>query len=96
MASGPTSRAEDPRGQQDPRGNTHAAQAGAGGKQGHALRQPNEHDESADSQSGGTAGATAVGRQAHHDATSGQQDTDRGPVADKVYRDNLRGSKGSR
>ncbi len=91
MARGPSSSAEGPRHQ---RGNTHAQQPEAEDRSGHQMRQPNEHDTSADSQAGANAGAAAVGRQAHKDVTSGQQDTDKGPVADKVYHDHLRGDRG--
>lgn len=46
-------------------------------------RLPHEHDESTDSQR--SAAPTEVGKQAHDDLKSGQQDTDRAPVTDDTY-----------
>ena len=43
-------------------------------------RQPNEPDESADSQSRGEASQERVGELARKDVESGQVDTDKGPV----------------
>lgn len=52
---------------------------------GRVPRTPNEHDTSADSQKAQSGGNNTVGKVAHDDATSGEQDTDKGPVMDKVY-----------
>ncbi|MDA7418732.1 hypothetical protein PGB34_20355 [Xenophilus arseniciresistens] len=51
-----------------------------------APRLPHEHDQSADSQSPTDGQPTRVGRQAHEDVERGLQDTDRGPVMDKLRR----------
>jgi hypothetical protein len=76
--------------QQHDRGNTRAQQQDTPAKADHAPRQPNERDESADSQSSQAAGNRAVGKLAHDDVTSGRQDTDRGPVVDQVYNQGVR------
>lgn len=58
-------------------------------------RLPHERDESSDQQSSSSAAGSAVGRQAHADKASGQVDTDRGPVLDKVYNEKVgRGAEG--
>jgi hypothetical protein len=56
-----------------------------------APRLPHERDQSSDSQQNldGT-GAQRVGRQALEDVERGVVDTDRGPVADRVYKDKLK------
>lgn len=51
-----------------------------------APRLPHEHDQSADSQSPTDGKPTPVGRQAHEDLERGLQDTDRGPVLEKLGR----------
>ena len=48
-------------------------------------RLPHEHDESADSQQP-EATAHDIGKRAFDDLQAGRVDTDRGPVADRVYR----------
>jgi hypothetical protein len=55
-------------------------------------RQPHERDESADTQAPEASGLD-VGRRAHADVQQGQQDTDRGPVLDKVYNEQVRTDK---
>jgi len=50
---------------------------------------PHERDESSHSQAQGTAGQQAMGKKALRNATDGSADTDRGPVADKVYNETL-------
>ena len=57
-------------------------------------RTPNERDTSADSQKDSQPADDAVGKAAQKDMESGRQDTDRGPVTDKVYNDKVR--EGSR
>ena len=56
-----------------------------GERQQRAPRMPHEHDESADSQTGGEASAQQIGKIAHDDVESGQVDTDKGPVLDRTY-----------
>lgn len=65
------------------KGDTRTAQQETEG--GRVPRTPNEHDTSADSQKGRQPGNNEVGKAAHQDATNGTQDTDKGPVMDKVY-----------
>jgi hypothetical protein len=48
-------------------------------------RTPNEHDESADSQSSEQPGAQRIGELAHEDLRQGRKDTDKGPVLDATY-----------
>lgn len=55
-------------------------------------RLPHEADTSSDSQRHPGGGAPEVGRQAHEDLQRGLVDTDRGPVADKVYNEKLKPS----
>jgi len=69
-------------------GQTHADQQDGGERD--TPRTPNEHDTSADSQAAAQANGNEVGKAAHDDATSGRQDTDRGPVTDRVYNDKVR------
>ncbi|KAF1043240.1 hypothetical protein [Xylophilus sp.] len=60
-----------------------------------APRLPHERDQSADQQDSESAQGTEKGRQAYADKQSGQQDTDKGPVLDKVYNDEVgRGAEG--
>lgn len=60
-----------------------------------APRLPHERDESSDQQNGDSAEGARIGRQAHADTQSGQVDTDRGPVLDKVYNEKVgRGAEG--
>ncbi len=49
-------------------------------------RIPNEHDQSADSQSSMEPTGKQVGKLAHQDVQQGKQDTDRAPVTDAVYK----------
>jgi hypothetical protein len=55
-----------------------------------APRLPHEHDQSSDSQENQDGSAPRVGRQALEDVERGLVDTDRGPVADRVYNDKLK------
>ena len=65
------------------KGDTRSAQPET--EAGQVPRTPNEHDTSADSQTAGQSDKNKVGKAAHNDATNGTQDTDKGPVMDKVY-----------
>lgn len=53
-------------------------------------RLPHELDISSDSQRHPGGGAPRVGRQAHADLERGLVDTDRGPVADRVYNEKVK------
>jgi hypothetical protein len=53
-----------------------------------------EQDESSDSQASATPQQGEVGRQAHEDATGGRSDTDKGPVMDQVYNQQLAPDRG--
>lgn len=55
-----------------------------------APRLPNEHDQSSDSQQTQDGQPPEVGRKAHDDVERGAVDTDRGPVADRVYNDKVK------
>jgi hypothetical protein len=55
-----------------------------------APRLPNERDQSSDSQQTQDGGPPEVGRKAHDDVERGVVDTDRGPVADRVYNDKVK------
>ena len=55
-----------------------------------APRLPHEHDQSSDSQQNQDGTAPRVGRQAFNDVERGVVDTDRGPVADRVYNDKVK------
>ncbi|CAA2101157.1 hypothetical protein [Variovorax paradoxus] len=55
-----------------------------------APRLPHEHDQSSDSQHTQDGQAPEVGRKAHDDVERGMVDTDRGPVADRVYNDKVK------
>lgn len=57
---------------------------------GSAPRLPHEHDQSSDSQQTTDGQPTREGKQALKDIESGQVDTDRGPVTDKVYNDKVK------
>lgn len=59
---------------------------------GRAPRQPNERDESADSQAASSATMAEQGQRAHQDA--GGVDTDRGPVLEHLYDHTLRTGPG--
>ena len=50
-----------------------------------APKMPHEHDESADSQQAGNVSTAQIGKQAFEDIDSGQVDTDRGSVTQRVY-----------
>jgi len=56
------------------------------------ARQPNEHDESADSQAADSASIREMGQVAHDATIRGQQDTSRAPEADAAYRRMRKGS----
>jgi hypothetical protein len=64
------------------KGNTVTAQ---GENQVPKARQPNERDESADSQAADSASIRHMGKVAHDAATSGQQDTSKGKEMDATY-----------
>ena len=51
---------------------------------------PHERDQSSDSQQNVDGTAPEVGRQALEDIESGKVDTDRGPVADRVYNEKVK------
>ena len=55
---------------------------------------PHEQDESSRSQASATPQQKDVGRQAYRNATDGTADTDRGPVADKVYNEKVAPDRG--
>lgn len=67
-------------------GRTSASRSTQGEASGVQPRLPNERDESADSQAGGTPGAQAMGRQALRDLERGLADTSMAPVTDRTYR----------
>jgi hypothetical protein len=48
-------------------------------------RQPNDRDESADSQAAGEPTGRRIGAIAHDDLAQGQVDTDKGPVLEAAY-----------
>ena len=56
-----------------------------GDNQAPKARQPNEHDESADSQAADSETIREMGRIAHEAEASGQQDTSRGQESDATY-----------
>ena len=66
-------------------GNTKVEQGGES-----KPRLPHEHDESSDSQQSQGGEPTEVGKRAHEDVERGVVDTDRGPVADRVYREKVK------
>ena len=55
-----------------------------------AQRLPHENDQTAENQDTPDGQPTAEGKQAHKDVESGQVDTDRGAVTDRVYNDKLK------
>ena len=57
---------------------------------GSAPSLPHERDQSSDSQQTPDGKPTPDGKQALKDIESGQVDTDRGPVTDKVYNDKVK------
>jgi hypothetical protein len=65
------------------KGDTHWSQVAGEGPE--APKQPNERDESADSQTGESLPTDPLAKAAYADAAGPQQDTDRAPVTDKVY-----------
>jgi len=70
-------------GAQPGRGDTVTAQ---GENQAPKARQPNEHDESADSQAADSPDIDAMGQIAHDATVKGQQDTSRAQESDAAYR----------
>ncbi len=56
-----------------------------GERQKPSLRQPNERDESSDSQQRAEASQQRMGSVAHESMQRGQTDTDKGPVLDATY-----------
>jgi hypothetical protein len=66
-------------------GNTKIEQGGDS-----APRLPHEHDQSSDSQEAQDGQPPEVGRRGHDDIERGTVDTDRGPVADRVYNDKVK------
>ena len=61
--------------------------------EGNVGRLPHERDESTDSQPAAESTNRQQGEQAHADVTSGLVDTDRGPVTDQLYNDQVRTEK---
>jgi len=55
---------------------------------------PHEHDESSRSQTAATPQQREIGRKAYDSATDGSTDTDRGPVMDQVYNDQVAPHRG--
>ena len=55
-----------------------------------APRLPHERDESSDSQEAQDGQTPEVGRKGYEDIERGSVDTDRGPVADRVYNDKVK------
>ncbi len=83
-------RTKDPAQPSDPlrdagSGNTKIEQGGDS-----APRLPHEHDQSSDSQEAQDGQPPEVGRKGHEDIERGSVDTDRGPVADRVYNDKVK------
>jgi hypothetical protein len=56
---------------------------------------PHEQDESSHSQARDTAAQESVGRQAYDNATDGTVDTDKGPVIDRVYNEEVAPRRGA-
>jgi len=65
------------------KGDTQWSQVGGEGPA--APKQPNEHDESADSQAGDGMQADPMAQAAYADAVGPQEDTSRGEVTDRIY-----------
>ncbi|CAN7195324.1 hypothetical protein LJR069_000500 [Variovorax paradoxus] len=83
-------RTKDPADPSDPLrdaggGNTKTRQGGDS-----APRLPHERDESSDSQQTPNGKPPEIGRKGHEDIERGSVDTDRGPVADRVYNDKVK------
>lgn len=55
-----------------------------------APRLPHEHDQSSDSQQSQDGSAPRIGQQAYDDIERGMVDTDRGPLADRVYNEKVK------
>ncbi len=55
---------------------------------------PHEADQSSHSQESATPAQKDVGKKAFDNATDGTQDTDRGPLMDKVYNEKVAPSRG--
>lgn len=72
------------------------ATRGADGRAGPRVEPslPHEHDESARSQASATPRHAEIGRQAMADELGPSEDTDRGPVLDKVYHDKVATDRG--
>ena len=69
------------------KGYTHWSQVAGEGLE--APKQPNERDESADSQTGEGLQTDPLASAAYADAAGPQQDTDRAPVTDQVYNESV-------
>ena len=67
------------------KGNTRTQQS-----HGSVARLPNERDESVDSQPPNAPVDNVVSQAAYRDAVGRQTDTDRGPMVDKLYNDQVR------
>lgn len=50
-----------------------------------APKLPHERDESSEDQQAREVSTSRVGKQAFHDVDNGQVDTDKGPVAERLY-----------
>ena len=72
------------------------AARGADGRDGPSIEPalPHELDESARSQASATPRHAEIGRQAMADELSPSEDTDRGPVLDKVYHEKVATDRG--
>ena len=82
-----------------PKANRTATEPAKDGTDGHtkveqngetAPRMPHERDQSSESQKNPGGEATEVGKQAFKDVESGAVDTDRAPVTDKVYKEQVK------
>ncbi|MCK9686124.1 hypothetical protein [Scleromatobacter humisilvae] len=60
----------------------------------HEPSLPHEQDESSSSQASATPQHQEVGRKAYDDATDGSADTDKGPVMDKLYNEQVAPHRG--
>ncbi|MGI4777970.1 MAG: hypothetical protein ACRYGA_07580 [Janthinobacterium lividum] len=90
---------ENSAGTPQPRANKAAAEPAKNGEDGRtkveqdgdtAPRLPHERDQSSDSQKNPGGEATEMGKKAFEDAASGAVDTDRAPVTDKVYNEQVK------
>jgi len=72
------------------------AMRAAGGRAGPRVEPslPHEHDESARSQASASPRHAEIGRQAMDDQLGPSEDTDRGPVMDKVYHEKVATDRG--